>query len=51
VQPKPGGIAEVFIVGREFVGNDRVGLILGDNLFYGDSLPAWSSAARAGKVR
>ena len=40
MQPKPGGIAEVFIVGREFVGSDRVGLILGDNLFYGDSLPA-----------
>ena len=40
VQPRPGGIAEVFIVGREFVGKDRVGLILGDNLFYGDSLPA-----------
>jgi glucose-1-phosphate thymidylyltransferase len=38
-QPKPGGIAEVFLIGREFVGNDRVGLILGDNLFYGDSLP------------
>jgi glucose-1-phosphate thymidylyltransferase len=40
VQPKPGGIAEVFIVGRQFVRTDRVGLILGDNLFYGDSLPA-----------
>ena len=40
VQPKPGGIAEVFVVGRNFVGSDRVGLILGDNLFYGDSLPA-----------
>jgi glucose-1-phosphate thymidylyltransferase len=40
VQARPGGIAEVFIVGREFVGSDRVGLILGDNLFYGDSLPA-----------
>jgi len=40
VQPKPGGIAEVFIVGRAFVGPDRVGLILGDNLFYGDALPA-----------
>src|SRR5262249_58442690 len=40
VQPKPGGIAEVFLVGRDFVGTDRVGLILGDNLFYGDSLPA-----------
>ena len=39
-QPNPGGIAEVFLIGRKFVGNDRVGLILGDNLFYGDSLPA-----------
>ena len=40
VQPKPGGIAEVFLVGRDFVAKDRVGLILGDNLFYGDALPA-----------
>lgn len=38
-QPKPGGIAEVFLIGRDFIGSDRVGLILGDNLFYGDSLP------------
>ncbi|MBS0521174.1 MAG: glucose-1-phosphate thymidylyltransferase RfbA [Proteobacteria bacterium] len=40
VQPRPGGIAEVFLVGRDFIGKDRIGLILGDNLFYGDSLPA-----------
>ena len=40
VQPKPGGIAEVFLLGRDFIGKDRVGLILGDNLFYGDLLPA-----------
>ena len=39
VQPKPGGIAEAFLIGREFIGNDRVGLILGDNLFYGNTLP------------
>ncbi|UYN94658.1 MAG: glucose-1-phosphate thymidylyltransferase RfbA [Enhydrobacter sp.] len=39
-QERPGGIAEVFLVGRNFIGGDRVGLILGDNLFYGDSLPA-----------
>jgi glucose-1-phosphate thymidylyltransferase len=39
-QPKPGGIAEVFLIGRDFIGNSRVGLILGDNLFYGDSLAA-----------
>src|SRR5216684_58535 len=40
LQPKPGGIAEVFLLGRDFIGKDRVGLILGDNLFYGDSLVA-----------
>jgi glucose-1-phosphate thymidylyltransferase len=49
VQPKPGGIAEVFIVGREFVGRDRVGLILGDNLFYGDALPALAERGARGK--
>lgn len=40
IQDRPGGIAECFLVGRNFIGNDRVGLILGDNLFYGDALPA-----------
>jgi len=40
LQPKPGGIAEVFLLGKDFIGKDRVGLILGDNLFYGDSLVA-----------
>jgi len=40
LQPKPGGIAEVFLLGKDFIGRDRVGLILGDNLFYGDSLVA-----------
>ena len=49
VQPRPGGIAEVFIVGREFVGTDRVGLILGDNLFYGDSLPAMAERGARGR--
>lgn len=39
-QPKPGGIAEAFLIGRRFIGTSRVALILGDNLFYGDSLPA-----------
>ena len=38
VQSRPGGIAEAFLVGRDFIRKDRVGLILGDNLFYGDSL-------------
>jgi glucose-1-phosphate thymidylyltransferase len=48
VQPKPGGIAEAFIVGREFIGQDRVGLILGDNLFYGDALPALAERGARG---
>src|SRR5690242_1373754 len=48
VQPRPGGIAEVFLVGREFIGRERVGLILGDNLFYGDSLPAMAERGAKG---
>ncbi|WIM10846.1 glucose-1-phosphate thymidylyltransferase RfbA [Enhydrobacter sp.] len=48
VQPHPGGIAEVFLVGRDFIGKDRVGLILGDNLFYGDSLPAMAERGATG---
>jgi len=48
VQPRPGGIAEVFLIGRDFIGRDRVGLVLGDNLFYGDSLPAVSERGATG---
>jgi glucose-1-phosphate thymidylyltransferase len=49
IQAKPGGIAEVFLIGRTFIGSDRVGLILGDNLFYGDSLRAMVERGAAAK--
>ncbi len=38
VQPRPEGLAQAFIIGREFIGKDAVALVLGDNIFHGQDL-------------
>lgn len=46
-QPKPEGIAQAFLIGREFIGDGHVALVLGDNIFYGQGLQAMLSRARS----
>lgn len=48
VQESPRGLADAFILGKEFIGNDRVALVLGDNIFYGQS---FSKVLRAAAER
>jgi glucose-1-phosphate thymidylyltransferase len=50
VQPHPGGLAQAFVIGREFVGDSNVVLILGDNIFYGQGFQAMLGRARAQDV-
>jgi glucose-1-phosphate thymidylyltransferase len=50
VQPHPGGLAQAFLIGREFIGTSSVGLILGDNIFYGQGFQAMLARARGAQV-
>jgi len=47
VQDQPRGLADAFIVGRDFIGSDAVALVLGDNIFYGHGLPELLTKASA----
>ena len=47
VQEVPNGLAQAFVLGREFIGGDDVCLVLGDNIFYGADLPSLLKAANA----
>ncbi len=40
LQPEPNGLAQAFVLGRDFIGDDAVALVLGDNIFYGTQMPS-----------
>ena len=44
-QPKPGGLPQAYVIGREFIGDDHVAMILGDNIFYGRGFQSILAAA------
>ena len=47
VQPSPDGLAQAFIIGKDFIGDDSVALVLGDNIFHGNGLPVMLQRAEA----
>lgn len=47
VQPQPNGLAEAFIIGRQFIGSSSVAMVLGDNIFFGDGLSSLCRQAAA----
>lgn len=49
VQDQPRGLADAFILGADFIGNDSVALVLGDNIFYGQSFPGCSGTLLPGR--
>lgn len=49
IQERPDGLAQAFVIGRDFIGGDDVCLVLGDNIFYGANLPALLESAAAKK--
>lgn len=50
VQPNPGGLAQAFLIGRDFVGKDSVTLVLGDNVFYGQGMSSMLQATAKANV-
>ena len=50
VQPHPGGLAQAFLIGRDFIGDESVGLILGDNIFYGQGFQTMLNRACSHRV-
>ncbi len=49
VQPNPGGLAQAFVIGRDFIGNGPVAMILGDNIFYGEGVVEGMQKADGGE--